>query len=600
MGLDVLSAISSVMPMKAEVSHIAETGGAAAPARVAPTFRWSLLVVLAVTTVLHGRALTRSGPWYGDSANHLMNGIFVHDAGRHAREALAGPMEFAMEYYGHFPAVSLGYHPPVFPIVEAIFMVFFGVSHVSAQMAMLAMTLLGGAAGLAWLRRLVDPTLAMFGAIMLVNLPLFAFWGQSLNLEMPATALLLVAAWAFERIATAPAARWRLCLVFGVALSLAVWTKQHALFCVPVFIVALFARRCSHVLRTSIGGVTVAIVAVASTGVVYVTSIFGGNAVSQAGLADVENLHLRLVPEFWTYYPAKLPDILGWPLLIAAAIGLACSVKDRRMRMAVPWAWVLFYYVSHSYPYPHAMRYACLWVPPLIALAIYGVSRLRGTLPWIGRRVRVSTIAAAGLAIHTLFVGFTVEHARYPSVLRDTVGIAQDRLGKYACLSLVSDWPPRPATYFRLAVESSRLEKGTTLDEMGRLIRAEQVVRPVDRRWPEVGALSEMLRAWNVKMILFEYEGNQLPVDHHDPLVRLIAGVVVGGEFRVLERHEISLPIDDDWRTYSHSMWEGPPTPNRTLVLCERVQPLPWNPSGGPVIRPARASVKVDSSRSDS
>ena len=54
-----------------------------------------------------------------DAARHAMNGAFVHDLIRDGK--LTTPVEYGKYYYSHFPALSLPYHPPLFPVVESLF-----------------------------------------------------------------------------------------------------------------------------------------------------------------------------------------------------------------------------------------------------------------------------------------------------------------------------------------------------------------------------------------------------------------------------------------------------------------------------------------------
>ena len=44
-------------------------------------------------------------------------------------------MAWLRDYFVHFPALSMPYHPPLFPAVEALFYAAFGVSPVSARLA---------------------------------------------------------------------------------------------------------------------------------------------------------------------------------------------------------------------------------------------------------------------------------------------------------------------------------------------------------------------------------------------------------------------------------------------------------------------------------
>jgi 4-amino-4-deoxy-L-arabinose transferase-like glycosyltransferase len=66
-----------------------------------------------------------------DAARHAMNGAFLHDLVRDGE--FASPMQYAKAYYGRYPALSLPYHPPLFPLVESVFFFGFGVNLVTAR-----------------------------------------------------------------------------------------------------------------------------------------------------------------------------------------------------------------------------------------------------------------------------------------------------------------------------------------------------------------------------------------------------------------------------------------------------------------------------------
>jgi len=47
-----------------------------------------------------------------------MNGVFLHDL--IVRGKFTDILPFARNYFAHLPALSLPYHPPMFPLMEAV------------------------------------------------------------------------------------------------------------------------------------------------------------------------------------------------------------------------------------------------------------------------------------------------------------------------------------------------------------------------------------------------------------------------------------------------------------------------------------------------
>jgi 4-amino-4-deoxy-L-arabinose transferase-like glycosyltransferase len=66
-----------------------------------------------------------------DAARHAMNGAFLYDLIRTGH--LLHPITYAKAYYSQLPALSMPFHPPLFPSIEAIFFALFGVSLLTAR-----------------------------------------------------------------------------------------------------------------------------------------------------------------------------------------------------------------------------------------------------------------------------------------------------------------------------------------------------------------------------------------------------------------------------------------------------------------------------------
>src|SRR5215471_16124288 len=73
-----------------------------------------------------------------DPPRHALNGAFVLDLFRHGK--VLHPVQFGYWYYSRLPALSLPYHPPVFPAIEALAFAVFGVSPVVARLTVAVAT----------------------------------------------------------------------------------------------------------------------------------------------------------------------------------------------------------------------------------------------------------------------------------------------------------------------------------------------------------------------------------------------------------------------------------------------------------------------------
>jgi hypothetical protein len=82
--------------------------------------RAGLLIAVAIALALGGMGLTDegSGAAGGDMARFLMNGVFIHDL--LVDRPLGGWsqfLEYTQLYYARYPALSLGHHPVLLPIL---------------------------------------------------------------------------------------------------------------------------------------------------------------------------------------------------------------------------------------------------------------------------------------------------------------------------------------------------------------------------------------------------------------------------------------------------------------------------------------------------
>jgi hypothetical protein len=181
-----------------------------------------------------------------DAARHAMNGALIYDLVRGGH--LTHPIDFAKEYYGHLPAITMPFHPVVFPAIVSAFYALFGVKALSAR---LAVALAVGVCFLL-LYRLVEATLRNSAIAACTAITVLSLWWVQLvatdvMLELPAMAFTLAALYCLRDLTVEEEARafpWGRALMFTALGGLAISTKQHAVFLSGVPILgALLARR---------------------------------------------------------------------------------------------------------------------------------------------------------------------------------------------------------------------------------------------------------------------------------------------------------------------------------------------------------------------
>jgi hypothetical protein len=174
-----------------------------------------------------------------DAPRHMLNGAFVYDLVRSGN--LTSPFEYGKHFYSRFPAVSVPYHPPLFPVIESLsYGIFGGVSLLAARVPVALAT---GICALL-LYRLVMYThqaasLAAAATITFMTVPLSQTLATDVMLEFPSLAFTLGALYCLRDMEDGypPSQAFPFALLAGAA----VWTKQHSVFLGTVpFIVICF------------------------------------------------------------------------------------------------------------------------------------------------------------------------------------------------------------------------------------------------------------------------------------------------------------------------------------------------------------------------
>jgi Dolichyl-phosphate-mannose-protein mannosyltransferase len=352
-----------------------------------------------------------------DAARHAMNGIFLRDL--ILRGDFTHVMAYARDYYAHLPALSLPYHPPLFPLIEVVFYSLFGVSIFSARLAVAA-TIAVSAMALFVLARKThrSTTVAALSTITFLAMPEAMWLGSDVMLEFPTLVFTLLAILCLYPIESGyPRSR---ALAFGILAGAAVWTKQTAVFLVALPLAyILFLRRWRLLAQSGVWVSTIV-----SAGIVAALAglslPINGAGVMQAIPGAPIPLYLayyRLIVRNGTYYVTHYYEATGPAgliLLAALAIGLLVELV-RRGRVtgaeegdtpslwdesALYLAWMVTSLAVLFVLRPIATRYMFFAYPALIVSGYGALMRLASMLPG-GRKVALA--AAAGLTLLTFF-----------------------------------------------------------------------------------------------------------------------------------------------------------------------------------------------------
>ncbi|MBF0271273.1 MAG: glycosyltransferase family 39 protein [Magnetococcales bacterium] len=346
----------------------------------APTPQAILVTLLALLTVaLFTRGLTDPDVGWPDADRVLMDGMFIHDFLRDLdlntlfdRNFLGNAYQYAIRYFAQYPALSLGSRPPFFPFVEAVFFFVFGIHDYSAKLALLLFVLIGLWAWHDLVRRTHDQSTALMASGLLFTTPFIVQWGWYPMLEIPVLAMSLLTANLLWRHVTSGEAKWL--YLAAIAFSLALWTKQTALFMAPWFVVWLIVTgQARPLLQARTTWLALGVVAMLTAPLAALTIWMGKTNLALA-FQGMEAAHQNADWTQWAYLRQYLDLLIQYqvtyPVLALAALGVITTLV-RRDRNALFYLLLivttyLFFTALHSF---RIDRYTIFWVPGFALLA---------------------------------------------------------------------------------------------------------------------------------------------------------------------------------------------------------------------------------------
>lgn len=355
-------------------------------ARVAALGMRLVLAGIAITLALPG--LTDGGFWFTDESRHATSGAFLLDL---VREGLWHPIQYAEGYYARYPALAIPYYaPPFFHAVEALFFAALGVSAATARLCVLFFHVVALQLFFSLVERDLGSFSAFFSAVYFATFPLVVHWSTHVVLEPPTTCMCLFATCLLLRYEDSPGIFRALAWIGSLLAALA--TKQTAVFLVAAHLLYCLMRP----------GLFRGIVRWCALAVLAVAAMYGGFwlAFSPYQMAAIGKSwgNLPELAQHLVEYPAQLPESIGWPMLLAACLGIGAVLAGPRQPVALLFllwgACVLAMLASLNRYVP---RYSYLACPMLAFMAFLGVRHVFGARGW-ANGAALALLAAPNLA----------------------------------------------------------------------------------------------------------------------------------------------------------------------------------------------------------
>jgi hypothetical protein len=393
-----------------------------------------------------------------DEAAHYVTGLMVHDYITHLFPG--NPMQFARDYYEHYPKVALGHWPPMFYLIQSAWTLIFTPSRTSIMLLMAGLTAAAATVLFNFLRAKFGTWKAVAGTLLFLYVPFVQQFASAVMTEIPMTLLLLFASlyWAkfLESEHVKDAA------LFGLVAGIAILVKfsGFSLALVPLF--TLLMTRKFYLLRSKAFWTSAIVVAVIAG-----PWTLGTLKIAREGMAG-ESFGWSFTHLAIPFYSRALAQMCGFTVLLAALIGLAFVLTRRSMMTATDVALgslLLSIVVFHMLvPAGFEARHLTPAVPALIYFAWLGADwistqlatprlPLTKTVGFVFGFIGLVFLATTFRIPHKGYIGFeaVADSLIHSSEPKSTFLVASDARGEGMFISEVARHEKRPGHFVQRA-----------------------------------------------------------------------------------------------------------------------------------------------------
>jgi hypothetical protein len=313
-----------------------------------------------------------------DAGRHGMDGLFFADVIRDF--GIFNPLHYVVHYYQHYPAITPVQYPALFPLCESILFMIIE-PHPWVSRMLVACFLAFGAVGVMLIsRRFMGKLHSLMTCLLFVSCPIVIFWSRDTMLEMPTMAMIIWSMYHF--LAFMEKKKANDVALFFVFAILAPYTKQNAVFIIPVAVLSAVITKKSDLLTDRRFLLGLLLCSLFGVPLIYLTLRWNLFNLDQSfgtfGVTPMKPLDHVL------YYFSNLPDILGWPILLLAAggalifalhFGFRKNSSHYKTTSYLLLVWLLICFIQITLIKIKEPRHAFFWVPPFAILAGFALDR---------------------------------------------------------------------------------------------------------------------------------------------------------------------------------------------------------------------------------
>lgn len=323
---------------------------------------YGLPIVLFMALIILLRGINDISYGYPDADRFLLDGVFILDFLRDL--PITRVYDFTIRYYAQYPGLSIGYHPPFFPLIEALFNGTFGINIWSSRLAVTTFMIIGISAWYKLVSATYGNEIGFWSSLLLVTNVSVMQWGWYTMSELPVLAMVLAAAYFFYSYTKTDAPKnLYLASLFFI---LAAWTKQPAIFISAwFFLYIIVEKKLGIYFRRKEMWICIVAIVVAIVPLAIITIWLGDMNLAQSiGTGADGNIPSRLSSSNLLFYLKGLVnDQLSPPVFLFSIIGLLLSLRSRDQRSWYFLLAIITTYAFFTYVLAKETRYTIFWVP---------------------------------------------------------------------------------------------------------------------------------------------------------------------------------------------------------------------------------------------
>lgn len=373
---------------------------------------WPLLLIV-IGLAIYGKGLRDEDVFYPDADRIAMDGVYFYDLLKDL--PVTHLYDYTVRYYARYPALSLGFREPFFPLVVGIFYRLFGIAMSTAKLAVLAFAAFGISLFYKLACGLYGARVAVLSTLLFITTPFVSCWARVPMAEIPALAMTIGSIYYFYKYAESGNARTL--PIFFTIVALTLWTKRTAGFLFLFFALYLAVRRKWKLLfrREALIGCLFLLMALAPLAIITVwlgntlKEFSLGPGTSSAAFSELVGIDTgpRLSLVNLLYYIKILYREQITPLvLFLSMIALAVALLKKERRAVLFIAWIAAVYITTACLKVKNPRHTIYWIP---AFCILAASVAEGTMPRRKSLTFAASLLLTGVIAFQMFFGRCAE-----------------------------------------------------------------------------------------------------------------------------------------------------------------------------------------------